>query len=130
MSYANLGPQIQAPLFKVTSADFQLTADQAFIKQGTFTKYVITKILAIRKTGGATVACLGGIYNAAAKGGDPLVAAAQSWLGLSGAGKITDATLLAILGTDVQTATPILALSTGSSTALTADVFIFGVVVD
>lgn len=122
--------QLQQNLFVIRGADFQLTTDQALTKVGSFTNYVITSVIAVRKTGGATVACLGGIYTAAAKGGTPLIAATQSWVLLSGAGKQVQATLAAVLSTDVQTATPVLALSTGSTAAVTADLFIFGVVVD
>jgi hypothetical protein len=121
----------QQLLFVGRGLDFQLTTDQALTKQFAGTNYVITKILAIRKTGGATVACAGGIYTAAAKGGSALVAATQSWIGLSGAGKITDATLGALLATDAQSASPLyLSLTTGSTAAVTGDVLVFGVVAD
>lgn len=120
----------EVPLFVLTGADMQLTTDQSFVKQGDFTNFVIRRVLALRKTGGATVACAGGIYTAAAKGGTALVANTQSWINLSGAGKIVDATLAAANGTDVQTATPILSLTTGSTAAVTADLLIFGDVMD
>lgn len=118
------------PLFLLRGANFQLTTDQALSKVGAFTNYYVRVIIARRLTGAASVACLGGIYPAAAKAGTPIVAAAQSWLGLSGAGKIVVAALEAILATDVQTATPILSLSTGSTGAVTGDVYIFGYPLD
>lgn len=122
---------IQQLLFAGRGLDFQSTADQALAKQFSGTNFIITKVVAVRKTGGATVAVAGGIYTAAAKGGSALVAAAQSWINLSGAGKIVDATLAAVDATDVQTASPLyLSLSTGSTGAVTADLFIFGIVVD
>lgn len=123
-------PLGEKPLFILRSADMQLTTDQAFTKQGAFTNYVIQRVVAVRKTGGTSVACLGGIYTAASKGGSALIAAAQSWVSLTGAGKILAATLAALLGTDFQTATPILSLSTGSTAAATADIFIYGDIVD
>jgi len=55
-------------LFVLRSANFQSTADQAFTKAFTGTNYVITNVVANTKTGGATVAVLGGIYSAASKG--------------------------------------------------------------
>lgn len=120
----------EAPLFVLRAADMQSTADQAFTKTFTGTNYVVTKVLAVRASGGASVACAGGVYPAASKAGTALVGVAQSWVALTGAGKIVDATLAAVIGTDVQTATPILSLTTGSTAAATADLFIFGNVVD
>jgi len=117
-------------LFVVRSANFQSTSDQAFTKVGTFTTYMPTKVVGKRVSGGATVTCLGGIYTGANKTGNAIVPAAQSWLGMSGADKTQDATLAAIAGTDVHTATPILSLSTGSTGAVAGDVFIFGLIMD
>lgn len=117
-------------LFVLRSGDFQSTADQAFTKLTGCTNYLVTYVCAVRKTGGATVVCAGGIYTAAAKAGNALVAAAQSWIGLSGAAKSVLATLAAITNTDIQTATPILSLTTGSTAAVTADIFIYGVPLD
>src|SRR4051812_43362702 len=96
------------PLFVLRNANMQSTADQAFIKAASFTNYVVTKIIAKRVSGGTSVACAGGIYPAASKAGTALVGVAQSWVALTGAGKIVDATLAAVIGTDIQTATPIL----------------------
>lgn len=117
-------------LFALRAASFQSTADQAFTKHGGFTNYRITGVTAIARSGGATVACAGGIYTAATKGGTALVAAAQSWLGLTATGKMVDATMAAVNGTDVQTATPVLSLTTGSTAAVTADVFVYGYIMD
>lgn len=120
----------QQLLFRGNSLDFQSTADQLLTKLFNGASYVITQVLAIRRSGAASVACLGGIYTDAAKGGTPLVASTQSWLGLSGVGKIVNATLPAVIGTDFQTATPILSLTTGSIAAITADILIYGCIVD
>lgn len=117
-------------LFVLRSANMAITTDQTFVKTFVGTNYQITNIVANGKTGGATVACLGGIYTAASKGGSALVAAAQSWITVSAANKIIAATLGAILATDIQTAIPILSLSTGSTAACTADIFIFGNILD
>lgn len=121
---------VQQLLFIGRSKDFQLTTDQALTKTFSGTSYIITKVLAVCKTGGATVACAGGIYPAASKAGTALVGVAQSWVTLTAAGKMVDATLAAVIATDVQSATPILSLTTGSTAAVTADVFVYGVVVD
>lgn len=119
-----------APLFVLRSADMQSTADQIFTKLFNGTNYVVSRVVAVRKTGGTSVACAGGIYPAASKAGTALIGVAQSWVALTGAGKIVDATLAAALGTDAQTAIPILSLTTGSTAAATADLFIYGYIVD
>jgi len=120
----------QQVLFMLRSADMTLTTDQAFSKVFGGTNYIITSILAVRKTGAFGVTCAGGIYSGAGKTGDALCAAVQSWASLSGAGTSASATLTNLLQTKVQTATPNLALTTGNTGALTADIFIVGITVD
>jgi hypothetical protein len=118
-------------LFLGRAFNLQSTSDQALTKIFTGTAYSITSVIAVCKSGGATVVCAGGIYTATSKGGNALVAAAQSWIGLSAANKRVSATLASIVDTDIQTATPIyFSLTTGSTAAATADVFVFGVVLD
>ena len=117
-------------LFKLANGDFQLTSDQTFTKLGTYTNYMINRVIGRRVSGGATVACTGGIYTGAGKTGDQLVASTQSWLGMSGAGKIQDASLGAVISTDAETATPILSLTVGSTAAIVADVYIYGMILD
>lgn len=117
-------------LFILRAADFTLTTDQQFIKNGNFTNYIVSGIVANRKSGAFGTACLGGVYSAASKGGDPIVAATQVWTGLSGANKMVVATLAALALTNLRSETPYLALSTGNTGALTADVFIYGVILD
>lgn len=111
-------------LFKVSGANFQLTTDQPFTKIFGGSNYTITYIFARQRSGGASVACLGGIYDGAAKTGNILVAAAQSWVTLA-ANVIVPATIN--LNTVLLSATPILSLSTGSTAACTADVMLYGV---
>lgn len=128
-------PSLNAPaneqqtLFILRNADMTLTTDQAFSKQGTFTNYVVTNILAIRKSGAFGVTCAGGIYSAAAKGGDAILAAAQSWAGLTGAATCVAATLANLIG-KVESTVPALSLTSGNTGALTADIFVLGSVVD
>lgn len=128
------GPAIPATnagqvLFVKRGADMQSTADQAFTKQFAGTNYRITDIIAVRKTGGASVACAGGIYDAASKGGNAVVAVAQSWVTLAANINVV-ATLAAVNATALLSTTPFLSLTTGSTAACTADLFIFGYVVD
>jgi hypothetical protein len=130
MSLRAQGVGGQQLLFKLENADLTLTTDQAFTMNGNFAKYIPTRIWALTKSGAYGVACLGGIYPAASKAGTPLVAATQSFVALSAANKIVQLTNAAVLATDVQTATPIFALTTGNTGALVADLYIFGDIVD
>jgi hypothetical protein len=120
----------QQTLFVVRGADMTLTTDQAFTKLFSGTNYIVTNVFGVRKTGAFGTACLGGIYSAASKGGDTILAATQSWAALTGAGTSVAATLANILQTKVESATPFLSLTTGNTGTLTADIFILGVVVD
>ncbi|HXU78630.1 MAG TPA: hypothetical protein VN794_18785 [Methylomirabilota bacterium] len=127
MSYA---PHANKLLFILRAGNMQSTSDQPFSKIGNFANFMITGITAMRVTGATSVLCLGGVYSGAAKSGNTLVSNLQSWLGLSGPGKIVQATLANSATTDAQTATPIFSLSTGSTAACTADVYIHGVPLD
>ena len=117
-------------LFVLRGADMTLTTDQVFTKLCGFTNYVVTNIVGVRKTGAFGTACLGGVYTAASKGGSALLAATQIWAALTGAGTAQAATLANILQTVAASATPILSLTTGNTGALTADIFIQGIVTD
>ncbi len=116
-------------LFVKRSADMQSTADQIFTKLFAGTNYRITDIIAVRKTGGASVACAGGIYDAASKGGNAIVAVGQSWVALAASVNVVP-TIAAVAATALLSGTPYLSLSTGSTAACTADLFIFGYSVD
>ena len=122
--------QVEQRLFVLRSADMTLTSDQAFTKAFTGTNYIVTNIFGVLKSGAFGVACVGGIFTGAAKAGDAILAAAQSWASLSGAGTAAVAALANLLVTKVESATPNLSLTTGNTGALTADIFIVGVVVD
>ncbi len=116
-------------LFVLRSANMAITTDQAFTKVFTGTSYVATSVVAKRKTGGASVACAGGIYDTASKAGVVLAANTTNWVSLS-------STVPVILGTSdlnkvlPTTANAFLSLTTGSTAACTADVFIYGIIVD
>lgn len=122
--------RIQQLLFVLRGADMTLTTDQAFTKVFGGSSYVIQSIIGKRVSGAFGTACLGGVYDSAAKGGNALVAATQSWLTLTGAGTGQTATLAAVALTVISTATPVFALTTGNTGALSVDLFIFGVCVD
>ena len=125
---ASSAPIINGLLFRLANADFQSVADQVFVKQFGGTNYVVTKIVATQLTGGATVICAGGVYTAAAKAGTQIVSVAQSWIGLSGALTLVDATIAAIVAP--RSEIPILSLTTGSTAPVTGRVLIFGYSID
>lgn len=119
---ARSGPVL---LFEIAGANFQLTTDQPLFQVYAGTSYAVTEVVARRRTGAASVACAGGLYDAASKGGNAIIAAAQSWVTLA-SGVIVKAALAAIDATTLFTATPILSLTTGSTAAITADVAVYG----
>ena len=128
MSYIP-GLGVLTPLFILDGADMQSTADQQFTKLGNFTNWILLDVYATRKTGGATVACSGGIYSAASKGGTATIGAGQSWLGLSGGNKyvhVFDPTT----NNGYNITTPYLSLTTGSTAACTATFRIYGRILD
>jgi hypothetical protein len=115
----------QQLLFVLRGANMQSTSDQTFTKVYGGTNYFVTSIVARQRSGGASVACAGGVYDAATKGGNAIVVAAQSWVTLA-SGVIVSAALAALTGTTLLTNTPILSLTTGSTAACTADLYIYG----
>lgn len=129
-----LNPSQLAPLnnmqllFVGRGLNFQSTADQTLTKAFGGTNFVVTHVVAKRVSGAASVACAGGIYDAAAKGGNAIVAAAQSWVTLA-ASVIVQATV-ATLTAQLSASTINLSLTTGSTAAVTADVFVFGYCID
>jgi hypothetical protein len=111
-------------LFKGSALNFQLTTDQPLTKVYGGSAYTVTGIFARQRSGGASVACAGGIYDAASKGGNAWVAVAQSWVSLA-SGVIVPA-VIALTAT-LGTTNLVLSLTTGSTAACTADVYVFGV---
>lgn len=113
-------------LFKLSGANMQSTSDQVFTKIYSGSNYFLTSIVSRQRSGAASIACAGGIYDTASKGGNAMVAAAQVWVTLA-AGVIVTASLAALAQTALLTSAPILSLTTGSTAACTADFYIFGV---
>lgn len=109
------------------AADFNSTADQAItLLPGNWT---ITGVYAAKGSRSMTTAA-GGVYTAAAKGGTAIVAAAQTYTGLTGATTdVVTCTMAAtptVNGSGVTGATIYFALTTGQGSAGTADIFVFG----
>jgi hypothetical protein len=102
------------------------TSDQSFLPfgGGAPPSYVITHIRAVNASISLTLA-VGGIYTAASKGGNALVAAGQVYSALTGSTIGLDLTLAAV-GAGLQSAIPILSLTTAQGATATADLYIFG----
>jgi hypothetical protein len=110
----------------IRGANFQSTADQAMTRIFGGASYVVTAVVARWRTGAASVACVGGIYDTAAKAGNIICAAAQSWVTLASGIAVSVATAN-LLQTAILANTPILSLTTGSTAAVTGDVFVYGI---
>jgi len=109
------------------AADFNSTADQSItLLPGNWT---ITGVYAAKGSRSMTTAA-GGVYTAAAKGGTAIVAAGQTYTGLTGATTdVVTCTMAAtptVSGSGVTGATIYFALTTGQGAAGTGDIFIFG----
>lgn len=111
-------------LFKLIAADLNVTTDQAFTKLWNFGDYLIDTIRVANSTGSIT-ASDGGIYQAAAKAGNAIVAAAQVYTTIDATTKGLDLTLTDY-AKDVLSATPIFSLTGAQGGAMTADIYIFG----
>lgn len=119
-------PNFNDLLFVLRGANMQSTSDQAFSKVFAGQNYLVTNIIARQRTGACSVACAGGIYDTAAKGGNAVVAASQSWVTLA-AGVIVVAALAGLNSTTLLANNLIFSLTTGSTAACTADLLVYGV---
>lgn len=118
----------QKLLARLTGANMAISTDQAFTFAPGVTKYLVRRVMTTNpSTSMALLGAAGGIYNATGKGGSALVAAGQTYAGLTAASKFTDLTLAALLGTDILTGSSLyLSLTVTSSAPCTADFYIFG----
>ena len=106
------------------AADFNSTADQE-IKMVS-ARYRLDAIFTDQPSTSLSLAA-GGIYDAASKGGNPIVAAAQVYAPLTAAGKSLALTLEAITATDTLTAASLyLSLTTAQGGAATANLYLYG----
>lgn len=113
-------------LFRLTGANMNSTADQQFTKAFAFTNFVVDKIIATNASGAIALAT-GGVYTAPAKAGTAIVAAAQSWAGLTTTTKVANPAVTAA-GQDLQAATALyLSLTTAMGSAGTCDISIMGI---
>lgn len=109
----------------ISGANLAVTTDQALTMRAV-NSFIVRRVIAVRNTGTPILAA-GGIYTAASKGGNALMATTATIGLLTGAGKYQDVTLAAIAGTDVQSTTQLyLSLTTANAIAATADYYVFG----
>jgi hypothetical protein len=111
-------------LFRLRGANMNVTTDQEFERLGVYPSYIITAIRCCNASTSLTTAA-GGIYSAASKGGDTLVAAGQAYSTLTGSTLGLDLTLAAV-ARGVRTGAPILSLTTAQGGAATADFYVIG----
>jgi hypothetical protein len=113
-------------LFVLNSANLTLTTDQTMTQVFAGTFYVVQVIGVVWASGAFGTACAGGIYTATAKGGTAIVAAGQSYAALTGSGTAVNDVIAAA---GPFNATPIyFSLTTGNTGALTANVSVWGCV--
>ncbi len=117
-------------LGKLVGANMNVTTDQAItvvdVADYPGAAYIVEFIVVTNASISLTTAA-GGFYTAASKGGSAIVAAGQVYSALTAATKFIKATLAGTALTDRLTgATLYLSLTTGQGAAATADVYVFG----
>lgn len=118
----NIGTQ--QTLFKLISANMNITTDQLLVQQFSFSTWEVEKIIVTNASASLALA-VGGFYTAASKGGTPIVAATQIFSALTNSAAILNPTLALTIRQTVQTV--YLSLTTGNGSAATADIYIMGV---
>lgn len=114
-------------LWILANANMNSTADQAFTKVGTFTNFALTQLRAYYISGASETLAVGGIYSAASKGGDALVANSQTYTGLTGAATGQTLAQTALGAGKRSDASIFLSLTTAQGTAAVADIYMFGI---
>jgi len=120
----------QQLLFRLPSANFNVTTDQIITPYGWSVDkpYAIERVRVINPSLSLTTAA-GGIYTAASKAGNALVAAGQAYSGITAVGNGLDLTLTAFgLGQQPAGQTPIFALTTAQGAAATGDLLVYGMI--
>lgn len=121
------GPGVARVLFYLNNANMNVDTDQVFTKNGTFGNYIISGVTAFNSSLNLTTAN-GGIYDAAGKTGNTLVAAfAWTAFSASGVGSPLSINAGTSSGRRVLSNTPILSLTTPQGAAATMEwIFIIG----
>jgi hypothetical protein len=112
-------------LFQLIGADMNVTTDQIFQKIGDFGEYFIDEIR-VENASANLNAADGGIYDAASKGGNAVVAATQVYTDLTTAALGMNCTIAAA-GLQLLSAKNLYLSLTGTDgEAATADFYVFG----
>jgi hypothetical protein len=127
-----LGPS-ETKLAQLLGANFNTTNDQQIAIPSTITKFQLTRIVVTNASLSLTTA-VGGFYPQPAKGGTALVANSQVYSSLTAASVLLNPTLTSYANTIALTAAILtsfsiyFALTTAQGAAATADIFLFGVI--
>lgn len=127
-----LGPS-ETKLAQFLGANFNTTNDQQIAIPTTITKFQLTRVVVTNASLSLTTA-VGGFYPQPAKGGTSLVANSQVYSSLTAASVLLNPTLTSYANTTALTAAILtsfsiyLSLTTGQGSACTADVYLFGII--
>lgn len=125
MSYTQPNPY--GLLGKKIGANMNSTADQLINITGPTTKKFIVRKIIVNNASTSLTTAAGGVYDAASKGGNAIVAATQVYTALTAAAKFLDLTLQAPATTDALAVNILyFALTTAQGAVATADIFIYG----
>jgi hypothetical protein len=116
-------------LGKLIGANMNSTADQQITMLDNPSKFILRRIVVTNASISLTTAA-GGVYTAASKGGTAVVAAAQAYSSLTTSALFLDLTLstTSSASTTVKSSIPnlYLSLTTAQGAAATADVYVYG----
>jgi hypothetical protein len=116
-------------LGKLISADMNSTSDQRIVMFSNPSKFILRRIVVTNASISLTTAA-GGVYTAASKGGTAVVASSQAYSSLTASTLFLDLTLSATgsASTTVKSSIPnlYLSLTTAQGAAATADVYVYG----
>ena len=116
-------------LGKLIGANMNSTADQQITLLDNPSKFILRRIVVTNASISLTTAA-GGVYTAASKGGTAVVAAAQAYSSLTTSSLFLDLTLstTSSASTTVKSSIPnlYLSLTTAQGAAATADVYVYG----
>ena len=115
-------------LFYRLAANINSTADQQLTKVGTFSEFlVVNGSVSFVLRSGTSATAVGGIYTAAAKGGQAFVSASQTYSAMTATGRRM--TVSAQNNTSTNATDLYFSLTTPEGSAATMDIFVFGYVV-
>jgi len=118
-------PKLYRCLFTLKGGNMNSTSDQGFAALGNITSYIVVNIYTTNASISLTTA-VGGIWTGASQTGNNLVASSQVYSALTSTTKLLSLTLASGATANLQSAAPILHLSTPQGSAATADFYVFG----